>query len=99
MNILTEILSSNIRAEIFRQLFGTITEELHMREIKRGIENKSHYVRDVIFDENKSKVRTKSGLRVMATLRNFAISILRIIGYSNIAKALRDMMAKPHMAL
>jgi len=29
----------------------------------------------------------------------FAISILRLIGYANIAKALRDMMAKPHLTL
>jgi predicted transposase YbfD/YdcC len=64
-----------------------------------AIENKSHYVRDVTFDEDRSKVRTKSGPRVMATLRNFAISILRFIGYRNIAKALRDMMAKPHLTL
>lgn len=35
MNILSEILSSKIRAEIFRLLFGTIAEELHMREIER----------------------------------------------------------------
>ena len=35
MNILAEILSSKIRAGIFRLLFGTITEELHMREIER----------------------------------------------------------------
>lgn len=64
-----------------------------------GIENKSHYVRDFTFDEDRSKVRTKSGPQIMATLRNFAISILRLIGYSNIAKALRDMMAKPHLTL
>jgi hypothetical protein len=35
MNVLTEILSSKIRAEIFRLLFGTSAEELHMREIER----------------------------------------------------------------
>ena len=35
MNILTEILSSKIRAEIFHLLFGIIAEELHMREIER----------------------------------------------------------------
>ncbi|MFO8164698.1 MAG: ISAs1 family transposase [Desulfatiglandales bacterium] len=64
-----------------------------------GIENKSHYVRDFTFDEDRSKVRTKSGPRTMATLRNFAIGILRLIGYSNIAKALRDMMANPHFTL
>ena len=64
-----------------------------------GIENKSHYVRDVTFDEDRSQVRTKSGPRVMATLRNFAISILRLVGNINIAKALRNMAAKPHIAL
>ena len=64
-----------------------------------GIENKSHYVRDVTFDEDRSQVRKKSGPRVMATLRNFAISILRLIGYQNIAAALRDMAAKPHIPL
>jgi len=35
MNVLAEILSSKVRADIFRLLFGTITEELHMREIER----------------------------------------------------------------
>lgn len=64
-----------------------------------GIENKSHYVRDFTFDEDRSKVRKKSGPRIMATLRNFAISIFRLIGYTNMAKALRDMMAKPHLTL
>ncbi len=64
-----------------------------------GIENKSHYVRDVTFDEDRSKVRTKSAPRMMATLRNFAISMLRLIGHSNIAKATREMMFKPHRAL
>lgn len=39
--------------------------------------------------------RKKSGPGVMATLQNFVISILRLIGYQNIAKALRDMAAKP----
>ena len=35
MNVLAEILSSKIQAEIFRLLFGTSAEELHMREIER----------------------------------------------------------------
>jgi len=64
-----------------------------------GIENRSHYVRDVTFDEDRSQVRTKSGPRMMAALRNLAISILRMIGHSNIAKALRHMAAKPHLCL
>ena len=35
MSVLAEILSSKIRAEIFRLLFGISAEELHMREIER----------------------------------------------------------------
>ena len=35
MNILAEIVSSKIRAGIFRLLFGTDSGELHMREIER----------------------------------------------------------------
>jgi predicted nucleotidyltransferase len=35
MNLLAEILSSKIRSEIFRMLFGVNEEALHMREIER----------------------------------------------------------------
>jgi DNA-binding transcriptional ArsR family regulator len=35
MNLLVEILSSKIRSEIFRMLFGVNDETLHMREIER----------------------------------------------------------------
>ena len=71
-------------------------------ELNRGhwsIENKSHYVRDVTFDEDRSQIRTKTGPRMMATLRNLAISLLRMAGHVNIAGALRHMAAKPHLAL
>jgi len=35
MNILAEMLSSRTRAEIFRLLFGTVAQSLHLREIER----------------------------------------------------------------
>ena len=35
MNILAEILSSRVRSEIFRILFGTDVQEYHLREIQR----------------------------------------------------------------
>jgi len=35
MGLLAEILSSNIRAEIFRNLFGVEKQSLHLREIER----------------------------------------------------------------
>ena len=43
-----------------------------------GIENRLHWVRDVTLDEDRSQVRTGQAPRVMATLRNTAISLLRI---------------------
>jgi hypothetical protein len=53
------------------------------------IENGLHWVRDVVFDEDRSQIRKGNGPRVMATLRNLAISMLRIAGANSIAKALR----------
>lgn len=53
------------------------------------IENRLHWVRDVTFDEDRSQVRTGNGPRVMATMRNLAISILRLAGAENIAQAVR----------
>lgn len=75
---------------------------LRLLAIARGhwcIENKNHYVRDYTFDEDRSQVRTGSAPHLMATLRSFAISVLRLQGYTNIAQATRIMAAKPHLAI
>ncbi|MFF1462904.1 ISAs1 family transposase [Streptomyces sp. NPDC058330] len=53
------------------------------------IENRLHWVRDVTFDEDRSQVRTGNVPRVMATLRNTTITLLRLNGHRNIAAALR----------
>jgi predicted transposase YbfD/YdcC len=53
------------------------------------VENRLHWVRDVTFDEDRSQIRTRNGPRVMATLRNLAIGLLRLAGATNIAQALR----------
>ncbi|NNH72476.1 ISAs1 family transposase [Nocardia uniformis] len=53
------------------------------------IENRVHCVRDVTFDEDRSRVRTGAGPQVMATLRNTAIGLLRLHGHHNIACGLR----------
>lgn len=63
-------------------------------ELARGhweIENRLHWVRDVTFDEDRSQVRTGSGPRALASLRNFAISRLRLAGCDNIAQGLRHL--------
>ena len=41
------------------------------------------------YDEDRFQVRTGNGPRVMASLRNLAITILRLAGVVNIAAALR----------
>jgi predicted transposase YbfD/YdcC len=63
------------------------------------IENKLHWVRDVTFDEDRSTVRAGTIPQVMATLRNTAIGLLRLLGATNIARACRKMAAQPHLAL
>jgi hypothetical protein len=54
-----------------------------------SIENSSHYVRDMTYDEDRQQVRRKNGPQVMAALRNFAISLLHLTGVTKIAAAVR----------
>lgn len=54
-----------------------------------GIENRVHWVRDVTYGEDGSQVRTGVAPHIMATLRNLAISLLRLASWTNIAEALR----------
>jgi predicted transposase YbfD/YdcC len=71
-------------------------------QLNRGhwsIENRLHWIRDVTFDEDRSQIRAGTGPQVMACLRNFAIGLLRLKKFSNIAKALRDMAARPYLVL
>jgi len=62
---------------------------LHFVRGHWAIENKVHHVRDVTFDEDRSQVRKGHGPQVMATLRNLALSLLRLAGACNIARATR----------
>jgi predicted transposase YbfD/YdcC len=63
------------------------------------IENQSHWVRDVTFDEDRSQVRCGSIPQIMAALRNTVIGLLRWAGYTNIATACRRLAAQPTQAL
>jgi predicted transposase YbfD/YdcC len=58
-----------------------------------------HWVRDVSFDEDRSQVRTSNGPQIMAALRNFVITALRLAGVTNIAAALRRHAREPHRPL
>lgn len=64
-----------------------------------SVENKLHWVRDVTFDEDRSQVRTGVGPQVMATLRNTALSILRLTGTGHITTALRRYARDPQGAI
>ena len=44
-----------------------------------GIENRLHWVRDVVFDEDRHQLRTRNGPEIMAALRNLAISLIRLV--------------------
>ena len=47
------------------------------------------------YDEDRCQIRTGTGAETMATIRNTAISLLRLAGRKNIAAALRHHHAHP----
>jgi len=70
----------------------------HIAGYVRGhwtIENKVHWVRDVTFREDASRVRTGPRPRIMATLRNLAIGLIRQAGYIKIAATIRKIKHDP----
>lgn len=48
-----------------------------------------HWIRDTLYQEDASRVRTRSGPRIMASLRNLAIGALRLAGRCDTAEATR----------
>jgi predicted transposase YbfD/YdcC len=48
-----------------------------------------HWIRDTCYREDHSRVRTRNGPRVMASLRNLAIGALRLAGRTDITEATR----------
>jgi predicted transposase YbfD/YdcC len=64
-----------------------------------SIENSLHWVRDVTFDEDRSQIRTGAAPRVFATMRNLAISLLRLSGFKYIASGLRKLSWNAELAL
>lgn len=64
-----------------------------------GIENRLHWVRDVTFAEDHCTLRTGHAPSVMATLRNTAISLLRLAGHQNIAATAAAIGRRPERIL
>jgi predicted transposase YbfD/YdcC len=74
----------------------------HLAAYVRGhwsIENKIHWVRDVTYSEDASQVRTAARPRVMITLRNLAIGLIRHAGYTKIAATIRKIKHDPRLLL
>jgi predicted transposase YbfD/YdcC len=64
-----------------------------------SIENKIHWVRDVTLREDASQVRKGPKFRIMATLRNLAIGLIRQAGYTRIAATIRKIRNDPLLLL
>jgi predicted transposase YbfD/YdcC len=81
---------------------ATISIPKRLLTLKRGhwgIENGFHYVKDVTMGEDKSTVHADNGPKIMAALRNTAVSLLRHAGFSTIAARLRYNSTHPQAAL
>ena len=91
----TQIVSEKTRTETVYGVTSLGPEKadpVRLLQLSRGhwtIENRLHYVRDVVFDEDRCRVRKGNGPQMMASLRNLAISLLRMAGARYIAPALR----------
>jgi predicted transposase YbfD/YdcC len=63
-----------------------------------SIENSSHYVRDVTFGEDRSRLRTGSAPQILAALRNLALTLIHRSGSSQIAATRRHFASHPRRA-
>lgn len=97
--------SGKRRQEIVYGLTSLAPQRANARRLLRltrqhwHIENKSHWVRDVTFDEDRSQVRCGNIPELIATLRNLAIGLIRLGGDTNVAAACRRYAAQPWAAL
>ena len=102
---ITEMVSQKYRSETVYGLSSLPAQSAtpaRLLALSRGhwtIENRLHWVRDVTFDEDRSRVRKGAGAQVMASIRNLAISLLRLAGARYIAPALRRCARSDSQAL
>jgi hypothetical protein len=68
------------RQATIRTLFSVWHQHWH-------IENKGHWIRDVDFGEDRSSARSHNAPRMLATLRDITVGLLRLAGAASIATA------------
>jgi len=101
----TYLKSGSRRAETVYGLTSLSPEQAdaaQLLQLQRGqwqIENRSHYVRDVTFGEDKSQVRKGYLPQVMAALRNTVIGLLRLLHFPFIPEAFDFFAVHPDKAL
>ncbi len=64
-----------------------------------GIENRLHWVRDVILGEDASRIRTGHAPQVMAVFRNVAVSLLGLLDYDSPSEGFRHFAWNPAEAI
>ncbi len=64
-----------------------------------GIENRLHWVRDVILAEDASRIRTGHAPQVMAVFRNMAVSLFGLLGFDSPSEGLRHFAWNPAEAI
>ena len=66
-----------------------------------GIENRLHWIRDVVFDEDRHQLSTRNGPEIMAALRNLTISLIRLAhsAQAAIASTTRSLSRRPKRAI
>src|SRR5216117_79864 len=69
------------------------------RSLLPSYQNRLHYVRDVSFGEDRSRLRTGSAPQILAALRNLAITLIHRNASSQIAASRRHFAAHPREAV
>jgi hypothetical protein len=75
---------------------------IRLLKLKRGhwgIENKLHWVKDVVLGEDKSPIHVGAGPQVVGAIRNTVLNVLRKGGHSKISAQLRRNSRNPIEAL
>lgn len=55
-----------------------------------GIENREHWVRDTLWQEDRCRVKNPTGGHNLAAFRNAAINLLRLANIPNLTAAVRE---------
>ena len=90
---------NHLRKEIVHGVTSLTTEQATPMVLARlirhhwGIENKIHWIRDAVWREDDQHAYAGTGAQVMATLRNLALSLLRLAGITQIKRTLERIAA------